>query len=168
MKILLLLITLPQLFLKNIPKTEKRAICTCLSYDLKEQLEGSELIAHATVLRIDTVKLAPSYFCVHQGMRESMYERGYEIEKIVFKIESVLKGIVNSDTFSVLSKNDCNYQFATNREYIVSAHYEEFCELEKTSDSIKCNDKKLLCTSDCCGNTLYYNGAKDLYQGFIK
>jgi len=168
MKILILLIVLPQFFLANVPKKDTESICTCLSYDLKEQLEGSELIAHATVLRIDTVKLVPSYFCIHQGMRESMYDRGYKIEKIVFKVKSFLKGVVKSDTFSVLSKNDCNYQFINKREYIVSAHYGEFCQLEKTSDSIKCNNQTLLCTSDCSGNTVYYKGAKEVYQNLIK
>ena len=142
--------------------------CTCTSYELKDQIRNAEIISHAKVIKIDTIRISTSSWCKDEVMRKAAYERKESMVKVTFKNKACLKGVLKSDTFSVISLNYCEYSFSNNLEYIVVATHAEFCEFEMIKDSIKYNTISFFCTNDCSGNSIYYPGAKERYLENLK
>lgn len=156
-------------FLMGFSKKNTEQSCTCIFYNsLREQLEGQYLIASVKVIKIDTVRFVPSYWGNDKDVLRYIYDSNYKNPNIIFKVKRVFKGKPSADTFCVLSKNECSFQFEMNQEYIVASHYENFCQLELVSDSVKCNTQSLLCTDMCCGNTTYSESLEKYYIQSIK
>ena len=143
--------------------------CTCL-YDetLKGLLQRQEIIASVKVIKIDTVRVIQSFLNPDKDALKYIYECKYLTLNVTYKMKKLLKGILATDTFSVLSLNECNYRFDDNQEYIVAANHREFCMPQLIYDSIECNKKSLLCTNMCCGNAEYSISTENYYIQNIK
>jgi hypothetical protein len=157
------------IFLTGFSGDHKEPPCTCIYYEtLKEQLEPQDVIASVKVIKIDTMKAIPSYWADNKDALKYFYESNSQILNLVLKTKRILKGKISTDTFSVLSLNDCPDLFEENKEYIIAAYYQHFCLPELVSDSIKCNTKSLLSTNICCGNAVYSKSTEDYYSQNIK
>lgn len=107
-----MLIVTAAVLINELSEKDTAPPCTCLFYEkLKDHLEGDDLVAHARVLRIDTVKVIESVFCTNEKALKYYYESDYKTLKAIFEKKNVLKGIVTADTFSVISLNSCAFYF---------------------------------------------------------
>jgi hypothetical protein len=156
------------LFAIQMNTSEKVPLCTCLSYELKDQLEVQEIVSHAKVIKIDTVRISQSNWCQDAEMRKALYQRKESMLKVTFKNKVCLKGVLKSDTFSVISLNYCQFTFNDNSEYMIAARQGDFCELQILNDSVKCKPLSILCTHDCSGNSIYYEGVEKRYVESLK
>jgi hypothetical protein len=152
----------------QIDRSENTSLCTCLSYELKEQLLDQEIVSHAKILQIDTVRLSQPNWCKDEEMRKALYERKESMLKVTFKNIRTLKGALKSDTFSVISLNYCGFGFNSNYEYIVAARHDTFCKLQMKDGAVKCDSLSMLCTNECSGNSIYYEGVENKYQEALK
>jgi hypothetical protein len=152
----------------DISKKKTVPSCTCLSYELKDQLVNQEIVASVKIIRIDTIRVIDTFLGNSQQAFKFQYDHNSRTEKITFKVNKILKGKLDSDTFSVLSLSYCSFSFIKELPYIVAAHSRVVNQATLVADSIVLNTQSFLCTNDCCGNSIYYFGAEEMYMKYLK